>query len=45
MKIDPDKIIKTEPRMVKQGVEGPSLFFGIFLVILIIKILKDIDQQ
>lgn len=33
MKIDPNKVIKTEPKMVKEGVNGPSFIVTLLIVI------------
>ena len=33
MKIDMNKVIKTEPKMIKEGVNGPSLYVTLFIVI------------
>jgi len=37
--IDPDKVIKTEPKMVKEGIGVPSLIFVVLFIIILIGIL------
>jgi hypothetical protein len=36
MKIDMNKVIKTEPKMIKEGVNGPSLLVTLLIVIVLL---------